>query len=322
MSYGIRPGGFGQPGERETTRHGVAIDITVPTLRLQRIILCDEAMIAAALLALPIGATLLDVWVFPVFAAIIAAGLLRTAFEDVETPQDVMATIMHVGLICIAVFVVGALLRNPIAERLQQGADALWQWPPKIGLFLERVIFVVLPFFVPIFRRVPLLIDYFKTTLRDPTWPSPRTARDIEGVQSPHVYNDEPERPGSSVAFPIMSLLRKNKRTAKIAIDDWFSPKKDDDGLGKFGQAILEGAATFSEKGSKKTSKNPKLGALYFGYTQNEYVRLRQIGEQLELVEKSGVGYKLTDKGERAMVSAIIQTLGIDAVPDDYLYLV
>jgi hypothetical protein len=313
--------GFGQPGERESTQHGVVNDITVPRLRLQSIILCDEIMIAAGMLLLPIGATLLKAWVLPVFAFIVTALLFRHALDDAQTPHEAFVKLGYAGAMCLIAFFVSALFRNAVSNRLLSAWSALWQWPPLVGLFLSRIAFLLIPFFIPIFTRTPLLSNFFKSTLQDPTWPSPRTARDVEGLQSPDYY-DEPERETPSVTFPIMSLLRKNNRSAAMGLGDWFSPEKDADGLGKFGKGILEGAATFSEKGSKKTSKNPKLGALYYGYTQKEYVLLKKIGLDLELIEKNGVGHILTDKGKEAMVTAIIKTLGVDAVPGDYEYLI
>lgn len=101
---------------------------------------------------------------------------------------------------------------------------------------------------------------------------------------------------------------------------DWFGPTKkgQKDGLARFGIALLTDRATFSEKGSRKNSKKPKLGAVYFGYTQDEYVELREIGLELGLIVPQGKGYELSASGIGTMLDIIEQTLGYDAIPDDY----
>ena len=260
--------GIGQPGERETTQHGVVNDITVPILRLRKMILYDEIMIACMLLLLPIGATIIKTWILPVFFAGIVLVIFRNALADIENMQQFLTTLFYIGVYCCIAFVIGIFLKDVISERLQQGYDAIWQWPPNMGLFLHRIAFLALPFFVPIFARIPLLTRFFRITLLDPTWPSPRTAQDIEGVQSPDAYEeDEIEQPEiQPVTYPITTQGRKNShgKPTQQKRGNWFAPKKNPTGLAEFGKSILENRATFSEKGSRKTSPDPKLGALYF----------------------------------------------------------
>jgi hypothetical protein len=312
--------GFGQPGERETTQHGVVNDITVPKLRLREIIIHDEIMIIFLMLLLPIGATLVGQWILPIFMVSVSLVLFRDALENCQTRKEARIKAFYIFMFCGLVFGLGAMIRNSVSERLQQGVDAILQWPPKIRLFLNRVAFLALPFFIPIFTRIPLLTNYFRITLLDPTWPSPRTAQDIEGIQSPDEYNDVEQEETPQVVYPITTTGRKKShgKPSRWFRRDWFAPKKNDNGLAEFGKAILENRATFSEKGSKKTSANPKVGALYFGYTQAEYVKLRKIGINLGLVEKAGNGYELTNEGIEAMVKAIDQTLGNGAIPKGY----
>lgn len=313
---------LGQPGERETTQHGVVNDITVPVLRLRKMILYDEILIAALMLLLPVGATIVKTWILPVFFVGMFVILCRNAFDDLETVNEYLTKLFYLAVICGVIFGIGVLLKDVVSERLQQASDAIWQWPPKVGLFLNRVAFLSLPFFVPVFARIPLLTRFFRITLLDPTWPSPRTAQDIEGIQQPDAYlEDEPEPELiSNVTYPITTNGRKKShgKPTQQKRGDWFAPKKNDNGLAEFGKAILENKATFSEKGSRKTSPNPKLGALYYGYTQEEYAKLRKIGIELGLVEKQGNGYELTTQGIEAMLKAIIQTLGESVIPKGY----
>lgn len=175
----------GQPGERETTNHGVVNDITVPTLRWRQLLMCDEIMIAAAMLMLPIGASFLGTWVLPVYGLVIAAMLLRTVLDGVVDQRDIMPRLAGAVLVCGVVFGVCTMLRDPIARRLISAGEAIWQWPPQVGLFLKLIAFLALPFFVPVFTRTPLLTRFFKITLLDPSWPPPRAARDREGIFDP-----------------------------------------------------------------------------------------------------------------------------------------
>ena len=313
---------LGQPGERETTSHGTVNDITVPTLRLRQLLIFDEIMIAALMLLLPIGATIIGKWILPVFLVSVCVGMFRHVFDNVTTKQELISKLFAIAFYCLASFGIGVLLQEMVSERLQDGAKAIWQWPPKVGLFLNRVSFLLLPFFIPVFTRIPLLTNYFKITLLDPTWPSPIMAIDIEGVQSPDVYNDEIEQEevAPPTIYPITTTGRKKShgKPSRWLRRDWFAPKKNANGLAEFGKAILEDRATFSETGSRKTSDNPKLGALYFGYTQSEYAKLRKIGINLGLIEKKGNGHDLTNDGIEAIVKVIAQTLGNDAIPKGY----
>jgi len=196
-------GAMGQPGERESTQHGVVNDITVPTLRLRGMIICDELMIGAAMLLLPIGATLLHKWVLPVYALILTALLFRHVLDGVEDSHTAAVKLFCAGTICLIVFGVGALFQDAVFERLDSAWGSLWQWPPKVGLFLYKIAFLSIPFFVPIFTRTPLLTRFFETTLRDPTWPSPRTAMEIEGIQYAYPEPKVEDDPGPHIRVEV-----------------------------------------------------------------------------------------------------------------------
>jgi len=245
---GFSGGMMGQPGERESTQHGVVNDITVPTLRWRGILVCDEIMIAAAMLLLPIGYTVLQKWVLPVFAVILAVLLFRHVLDGIEDAHEAAVRLGYAGVMCLVVFGVGALFQNIVYDRLVEAGALLWRWPPQVGAFLFKIAFLSVPFFVPIFTRTPLLAQFFKATLQDPTWPSPRTARDVAGVQHPYdmiVAENEPD------PHVYVAVEEQNEHGSQITIGKIpDSPK-----MRNFARA-LRGGASFSKDTSKMSRKD------------------------------------------------------------------
>jgi hypothetical protein len=241
-------GMLGQPGERESTQHGVINDITVPTLRWRGMIVNDELMIAAAMLLLPIGYTVLHKWVLPVYAIILAALLFRHALDDIEDAHDAAVKLSYAGVICLTVFAVGVLFKDIVFERLDSAWSLLWRWPPQVGAFLFKIAFLAIPFFLPVFTRTPLLTNFFKTTLRDPTWPSPRTARDVEGIQYPYAVAVAENEPDPNVYVAVEEQNEHGSQVTIGKIPD--SPK-----MRNFARA-LRGGASFSKDTSKMSRKD------------------------------------------------------------------
>lgn len=98
----------------------------------------------------------------------------------------------------------------------------------------------------------------------------------------------------------------------------WQAPALNKNGLAQFCKAILEGQATFSERGSRTSTSEGKLGAVHFGYTGPEYIRLRATGLELGYIKGRRSRNFLTKAGVAKMLSIILYVLGEDAIPEQY----
>jgi len=316
---------IGPRGEQEKTTHGKLIDITVPLLRLWSVIWLDEVRIIIAMAVLIVFWTLIEAWAIPLLAVTILAVLCVPYFKHalvIGTFWDLFWKITIVGLL---IFIVVSFVKNPLAERLRQGGVAIWQWPPKLGIFLERVLFVTLPLFLPPAIRIPAVQDFFITTILNPNWPPPYAQVVTRELVTPCDTDEaggvpEPEAI-EPVIFKITNRIKPNGDQSTAATElygEWLAPVGEPEGLAWFGLDLLFDRATFSERGSRSTSKTPKQGATHYGFTGNEYTVMRETGLRLGLIEKVGRSYELTDDGISVMVDIIAQTLGADSLPTEY----
>lgn len=309
-------GFFGAPrGETESTTHGRENDVIVPNLQAWHCIKWDEIRITAAMLIMVIMATRLHEWALPIFGGCVVVAVLYQYIEQVENANELLAVLGKILLTALIAFGILSLFRGRIALQLQDGLEALWKWPPNVAYFINRWCVILLPFLIPFFTNIPIIQRRLRVAILDPSFPSPRKQVEIEGMQDPYHYTDNRET--SPAIYPITVGWRKDsqgKPTAQVR-RDLFAPKVDRDGLAKYAVAVLGGTATISEKGTRKGSKNPKVGATQFGYTQDEYTELKEIMTTLGLIEPKGNGVELTANGYEVFTKIIIDTLGECALP-------
>jgi len=114
------------------------------------------------------------------------------------------------------------------------------------------------------------------------------------------------EQIGNRVAYnvSIQSKL-ENGHSVQQKRRTLFAPAKDAEGLANYAQAIFDGRATFSEKGTRDGSKK---GATSFGYTQSEYSELRMTMHQLGMLDKKGNNYTLNELGIESLQGVIDRT--------------